>query len=310
MRLHDIPLSPAGFNNQHQATRTNVHLPVVKPAAGIAGDDAATVRIAPAVRNDVERGRGVLTQSAAGARATGPARPAGGYERAAQRDPRLGRAAHPRPDRRLQQHPGSRDHHRRPGDGPTSAARSCLPRRLLPLRRRPRPADLRTARHPPPASPAPSSGDAPKQPPGRDRPGDDTVVEQFTVSGTHTGELPGVPPTGRTITLRGINIFRVHGEHIVERRGRLDELSLMCRAQAGVHRLKWRETNESKIIVTLSTPWACQRRPAFTRRRQGKHRVRISPGIDIPRPVTRYTKPPVGQPPKPAGHPGAGSPLR
>ncbi len=55
----------------------------------------------------------------------------------------------------------------------------------------------------------------------------DIVVERFTASGTHTGELMGVQPTGKTITLVGIQIFRLHGDKIVERWGRLDELSLL-----------------------------------------------------------------------------------
>ena len=37
----------------------------------------------------------------------------------------------------------------------------------------------------------------------------DLVVEQFTASGTQQGEIMGVPATGRTVTLRGIQIFRI-----------------------------------------------------------------------------------------------------
>lgn len=55
----------------------------------------------------------------------------------------------------------------------------------------------------------------------------DIVVERFTASGTHRGELMGAPPTGKTITLAGVNIFRVEGDRIVERWGRLDELGLL-----------------------------------------------------------------------------------
>lgn len=55
----------------------------------------------------------------------------------------------------------------------------------------------------------------------------DIVVEVFTASGTHRGELMGVPGTGRTITLRGINVFRIEGDRIVERWGRLDHLALL-----------------------------------------------------------------------------------
>jgi steroid delta-isomerase-like uncharacterized protein len=56
----------------------------------------------------------------------------------------------------------------------------------------------------------------------------DIVVERFTASGTHTAApLMGVPATGKTITLAGINIWRVAGGRIVERWGRLDELALL-----------------------------------------------------------------------------------
>ena len=56
---------------------------------------------------------------------------------------------------------------------------------------------------------------------------DDIVVERFTASGTHHGELMGVAPTGKHIELKGINIFRVRDGRITERWGRLDELSLL-----------------------------------------------------------------------------------
>jgi predicted ester cyclase len=56
---------------------------------------------------------------------------------------------------------------------------------------------------------------------------DDVVVERFTARGTHTGVLMGVEPTGRPLVLSGINIFRVDGDRIVERWGRLDEVGLL-----------------------------------------------------------------------------------
>ena len=54
----------------------------------------------------------------------------------------------------------------------------------------------------------------------------DLVVEQFTASGTHQGEVFGVPPSGRTVSMPGINIWRLRDGRIVERWGRLDELAL------------------------------------------------------------------------------------
>jgi predicted ester cyclase len=53
------------------------------------------------------------------------------------------------------------------------------------------------------------------------------VVENFTASGTQQGEIFGVPPSGRTVSLPGINIWRIHDGRIVERWGRLDDLGLM-----------------------------------------------------------------------------------
>jgi predicted ester cyclase len=37
----------------------------------------------------------------------------------------------------------------------------------------------------------------------------------------------GVAPTGQTLVLKGIQIFRVENDKIVERWGRLDELGLL-----------------------------------------------------------------------------------
>ena len=56
---------------------------------------------------------------------------------------------------------------------------------------------------------------------------DDIVVERFTASGTHKGDLMGVPGTGRTITMPGINIFRIRDGKIVERWGQLDQLGVL-----------------------------------------------------------------------------------
>lgn len=55
----------------------------------------------------------------------------------------------------------------------------------------------------------------------------DVVVESFTASGTHEAEFMGVPPTGRTVTLRGINIFRIADGRIVEAWSRLDDLGIL-----------------------------------------------------------------------------------
>jgi predicted ester cyclase len=55
----------------------------------------------------------------------------------------------------------------------------------------------------------------------------DLVVECFTARGTQRGPLMGADPTGATIVLEGINIFRIDQDTIVERWGRLDEAGLL-----------------------------------------------------------------------------------
>ena len=60
----------------------------------------------------------------------------------------------------------------------------------------------------------------------------DYVAEHFTASGTHRGEIMGVAPTNRTVTVPGINIFRVRDGKIVDRWGNLDMLGFL--AQLGL----------------------------------------------------------------------------
>jgi steroid delta-isomerase-like uncharacterized protein len=55
----------------------------------------------------------------------------------------------------------------------------------------------------------------------------DLVAEHFTAKGTHREEIMGVTPTGRQITLPGINLFRVQDGRIIERWGRLDDLGFL-----------------------------------------------------------------------------------
>jgi predicted ester cyclase len=55
----------------------------------------------------------------------------------------------------------------------------------------------------------------------------DLVAERFTARGTHQGEILGVAPTGRQVTLAGINIFRVQNGKVVERWGRTDDLGFL-----------------------------------------------------------------------------------
>jgi steroid delta-isomerase-like uncharacterized protein len=52
------------------------------------------------------------------------------------------------------------------------------------------------------------------------------VVTHFTFSGTHEGELMGIPPTGNKVSVTGTGIFRVVDGKIVEWTDNLDYLGM------------------------------------------------------------------------------------
>jgi steroid delta-isomerase-like uncharacterized protein len=56
--------------------------------------------------------------------------------------------------------------------------------------------------------------------------GGDRVVGRWSATGTHTGPLPGVPPTRRRIAIGGITIYRLHDGRIVEAWEQLDMLGM------------------------------------------------------------------------------------
>jgi steroid delta-isomerase-like uncharacterized protein len=55
----------------------------------------------------------------------------------------------------------------------------------------------------------------------------DKVVSRFSVTGTQMGELPGIRPTGKKFTMRGIDIFRVVDGKIVEHWDAVDQLGML-----------------------------------------------------------------------------------
>ena len=55
----------------------------------------------------------------------------------------------------------------------------------------------------------------------------DRVAVATTFTGTHQGELMGVGPTGRRVSVTGIDIVRVADGKIVEHRGLTDIVGLM-----------------------------------------------------------------------------------
>jgi steroid delta-isomerase-like uncharacterized protein len=55
----------------------------------------------------------------------------------------------------------------------------------------------------------------------------DKVAVRFTLHGTHTGELMGIPPTGRQVAVTGIDINRVIDGQILERWANFDTLGML-----------------------------------------------------------------------------------
>jgi len=58
------------------------------------------------------------------------------------------------------------------------------------------------------------------------------VVVRWTANGTHNGQLMQIPPTGKKVSLKGIDILRIENDKIVERWGEFDALGML--SQLGV----------------------------------------------------------------------------
>jgi steroid delta-isomerase-like uncharacterized protein len=56
---------------------------------------------------------------------------------------------------------------------------------------------------------------------------DDNVAFAYTVTGTHQGVLEGIPPTGKKIKVRGMQISRFENGKLVERWGSTDQLGIL-----------------------------------------------------------------------------------
>lgn len=55
----------------------------------------------------------------------------------------------------------------------------------------------------------------------------DKVLIRWSMSGTHRGDLMGIAPTGRAMTLTGFDHFRIAGGKIVEMWQEADRLSML-----------------------------------------------------------------------------------
>lgn len=56
---------------------------------------------------------------------------------------------------------------------------------------------------------------------------DDKVAIAYTASGTHEGEFEGHPPTGKRMSVRGLQIARFEDGMVVERWGMTDVLGIL-----------------------------------------------------------------------------------
>jgi steroid delta-isomerase-like uncharacterized protein len=56
---------------------------------------------------------------------------------------------------------------------------------------------------------------------------DDNIAFAYTITGTHKGELSGIPATGKAIKVRGMQIGRFKDGKLVERWGSSDQLGIL-----------------------------------------------------------------------------------
>ncbi len=55
----------------------------------------------------------------------------------------------------------------------------------------------------------------------------DKVLIRWTARGTHRGEFQGIAPTGKAVTVTGVDLFRIAGGKIVELWQEADRLGMM-----------------------------------------------------------------------------------
>jgi predicted ester cyclase len=60
----------------------------------------------------------------------------------------------------------------------------------------------------------------------------DIVATRWTARGTHTGEIAGIAPTGREVTVSGINISKLEGGKIIEEWSNWDTFGMMVQLGA------------------------------------------------------------------------------
>ncbi len=55
----------------------------------------------------------------------------------------------------------------------------------------------------------------------------DKATARITISGTHKGEFAGIPPTGKRITVGGIDYVHIKHDKLAERWGYYDQMQMM-----------------------------------------------------------------------------------
>jgi predicted ester cyclase len=60
----------------------------------------------------------------------------------------------------------------------------------------------------------------------------DLVAITWTATGTHQGDLMGIAPTGRSVTVSGIGVNRISGGQIVESWANYDALGMLAQLGA------------------------------------------------------------------------------
>ena len=57
--------------------------------------------------------------------------------------------------------------------------------------------------------------------------GEDKLVVRWTNSGTHVGDFLGIPPTNKSFSVAGIDIYRLEGGKLAEHWHVIDQLSML-----------------------------------------------------------------------------------
>jgi hypothetical protein len=91
---------------------------------------------------------------------------------------------------------------------------------------------------------------------------DDFVGEVLTLRGTHTGAFAGIPPTGKPIEIRSVNVCRFEDGLVRERWGASDDLGLL--QQIGV------------LPSPGTRAWSASIKAASARIRLGQHRTKVA----------------------------------